>query len=108
VREIKPDLLVLVDAADMRLSPGEFRVVAPEDIDDVAFGTHALPLRLLIDHVRPDAGCILFVGIQPEQTDLGAGLSPAVRRGGRRLAGLIEAEEFDMIEEFIPAGDGEQ
>jgi hydrogenase 3 maturation protease len=106
VREISPDLLVLVDAADMGIAPGEFRVVAPEYIDDVAFGTHALPLRLLIDYVRPYSGRILFIGIQPEQIDLGAGLSPAVTRGARRLAGLIEAEEFDTIKEFIPEKDG--
>ena len=84
VREISPELLVLVDAADMNIPPGGFRVVAPEFIDDVAFGTHALPLRLLIDYVRPYAGRILFIGIQPEQIALGAGLSPEVKRGARR------------------------
>ncbi|NTV00357.1 MAG: hydrogenase 3 maturation endopeptidase HyCI, partial [Methanoregulaceae archaeon] len=105
VREISPELLVLVDAAEMNIPPGEFRVVAPEDIDDVAFGTHALPLRLLIDYVRPHAGRILFIGIQPEQTSLGAGLSPSVKRGARRLALLIETEEFEKIMEFIQEKD---
>jgi hydrogenase 3 maturation protease len=106
VREISPELLVLIDAAEMNIPPGEFRVVVPEDIDDVAFGTHALPLRLLIDYVRPHAGRILFIGIQPEQIDLGAGLTPAVKRGARRLASLIEAEEFEKIKKFIPEKDG--
>jgi hydrogenase 3 maturation protease len=108
VRELRPGLLVLVDAADMRIPPGEFRVVAAEDIDDVAFGTHALPLRILIDFVRPYAGRIIFIGIQPEQVDLGAALSPAVRNGAKRLASLIENEEFDAIADFIAAGDREQ
>jgi hydrogenase 3 maturation protease len=106
VREISPELLVLVDAAEMNIPPGKFRVVAPEDIDDVSFGTHALPLRLLIDYVRPHAGRILFIGIQPEQIGLGAGLSPAVKRGARRLASLIEAEEFEKIKDFTPVKDG--
>lgn len=107
VREISPELLVLVDAADMGITPGEFRVVAPEYIDDVAFGTHALPLRLLIDYVRPHAGRILFIGIQPEQIDLGAGLSPGVKQGALRLARLIQDEDFDRIVEFRPVGNGE-
>ena len=108
VREISPGLLVLVDAAEMNIRPGEFRVVAPEYIDDVAFGTHALPLRLFIDYVRPYAGRILFIGIQPEQIALGAGLSPAVKRAAGRLARLIETEEFEMIEDFIPVEDGDE
>jgi hydrogenase 3 maturation protease len=105
VREQRPELLVLVDAADMKIPPGEFRAIAPEYIDDVAFGTHALPLRLLIDYVRPYADRIIFIGIQPGRIDLEAGLSPTVKSGAGRLAMLIVNEEFDMIEDFIPAKD---
>jgi len=100
VRELHPEILVLVDAADMKISPGEFRVVQPENIADVAFGTHALPIRVLIEYLTPDAGRILFIGIQPERVDMGAPLSERVRKGARRLVRLIEKGEFDRIVEF--------
>jgi hydrogenase 3 maturation protease len=107
VKELHPDVLVLVDAADMNLEPGEFREVAPDYISDVAFGTHSLPLGILIDYLAPYAGQVIFIGIQPGLVAPGAPLSPAVRRGARRLAGLIEAEEFDVIDDFIPGGGGD-
>ncbi len=100
VRELHPEILVIVDAADMKIFPGEFRVVQPEKIADVAFGTHSLPLRILIEYLAPDAGRILFIGIQPERVETGAPLSERVRRGARRLVRFIEKGEFDKIAEF--------
>jgi hydrogenase 3 maturation protease len=104
VRELHPEILVLVDAADMNLDPGEFRVVAPEHISDVAFGTHSLPNRVLIDYLAPYAGRIIFIGIQPERIETGASLSKRVRRGAQRLARLLEKGEFERIMEFKSSG----
>ena len=35
IRERRPDLLLIVDATDMLLSPGEIRVIDPVDIADM-------------------------------------------------------------------------
>jgi hydrogenase 3 maturation protease len=100
VRKFHPEILVFVDAADMNIAPGEFRIVPPEKIAHVAFGTHALPLRVLIEYLEPDAGRILFIGIQPEQVEMGLPLSESVRKGAGRLVRIIEKEEFDTIGVF--------
>jgi hydrogenase 3 maturation protease len=100
VKDLRPLTLVLVDAADMNIRPGEFRIVPPAQIADVAFGTHALPLKILIDYLVPYTDRILFIGIQPELIEQGAPLSDAVRKGAERLARLIEMEEFDEIEVY--------
>jgi hydrogenase 3 maturation protease len=100
VKDLHPEILVLVDAADMKILPGEFRLVPPEHIADVAFGTHALSLRILIDYLAPYADRILFIGIQPEHVEPGSSLSDTVQRGVERLARLIEREEFDRLEVF--------
>jgi hydrogenase 3 maturation protease len=103
VKELRPEILVLIDAADMQLDPGEFRMVAPEYISDVAFGTHSLPLGVLIDYLAPYAGRIIFIGIQPGMVAPGAPLSPKVKACSVRLARLIGMESFDAIEEYQPA-----
>jgi hydrogenase 3 maturation protease len=102
VTALHPEILILVDAADMQINPGEFRVVSPGRIADVAFGTHSLPLGVLIDYLAPCAGRIIFIGIQPGVVSPGASLSPEVREGSLRLARLIRAESFDDIEEYSP------
>ncbi len=105
VRREHPDLLVLVDAADMGIPTGEFRIVRPDDIAAVTFGTHALPLTILIEFLSRDADRVLFIGIQPGQTELGQPLTDAVREGADRLIRLIEGGGLDRIEVYL--GDGE-
>lgn len=104
VRTEHPDLLVLVDAADMGLSPGEFRIVRPDDIAAVTFGTHALPLNILTGFLSHDTDRILFIGIQPGRTDLDQPISDAVREGADRLIGILEREDFERIGVYSPEG----
>jgi hydrogenase 3 maturation protease len=100
VRREHPSLLVLVDAADMGLSPGEFRVVPGERIRDVSFGTHQLPLDILAGYLEASAGKIVIVGIQPAIVETGEGLSPPVRQGADRLIRCLEREESGKIPVF--------
>jgi hydrogenase 3 maturation protease len=102
VKELFPEILVLVDTACMNIRPGEFRIVPPEYIADVAFGTHALSLRILIDYLAPYAVRILFIGIQPERVEPGTLLTVPVQDGAKRLASMIEKEAFDEIEVYAP------
>ncbi len=97
VRKAHPDLLLLVDAAEMGLPAGEFRVVPPDRIADVSIGTHSLPLTHLIDYLSPDAGQIIFVGIQPASMEMGRDLSPVVRNGAERFMDLVRAGSLSEI-----------
>jgi len=97
VRKAHPDILLLVDAAEMGLPAGEFRVVPPDRIADVSIGTHSLPLTHLIDYLSPDAGQIIFVGIQPASMEMGQGLTPAVRNGAERFLDVIRTGALAKI-----------
>lgn len=100
VRKEKPGLLVIVDAADMGIVPGEFRVIPKERIRDVSFGTHQLPLDVIVDYLAGSAKRIVIVGIQPQIVETGEGLSPAVLKGADRLIGCLERGELDTIPAF--------
>jgi hydrogenase 3 maturation protease len=104
VRKEHPELLVLVDAAEMGISPGEFRIIQPDDIAAVTLGTHALPLSIMIEFLSPEAGRVLFIGIQPDQTEMDQPLSKTVREGADRLTRILEEGTLERIEEYRSEG----
>ncbi|MDH7593009.1 MAG: hydrogenase 3 maturation endopeptidase HyCI [Methanomicrobiales archaeon] len=97
VREARPELLVLVDAALMGCSAGEFRVVPPERIEGVATSTHRLPFSLLISYLSHVVERIHFIGIEPLSIKDGGGLSSEVREGAHSLLKLLERGEIGRI-----------
>ena len=94
----KPDKLVLVDAADMKLAPGEIRRIRPDNIREVNTGTHSMPLYLLINHLAEYTRDVTFVGIQPESAEYEAGISPKVMRAAELVVELIKKNRLDRIE----------
>ncbi len=100
VRRHHPDLLVIVDAADLRLAPGEFRRVPRDRIQNVGLGTHQMPMYHLIDFLADTADRIEFIGIQPGQLAEEPGLSPEVKQAVHRLSGLLRDGEMDRIPVF--------
>jgi hydrogenase 3 maturation protease len=97
IRKTRPDCLVLVDAAAMGLSPGEFRIIPRHKIADVSIGTHQLSLSLLIDFLSDTAGRIVLIGIQPDRVVSGEEISPQVREGAERMVHVLSSGELDRI-----------
>jgi hydrogenase 3 maturation protease len=89
IRQHRPDLLILVDAADMDLPPGAMRTIAPEKISIVSFSTHLMPLSMFIDYVKKFCRKVLLIGVQPERTEAGSGISTAVHKSVKNLADVI-------------------
>ena len=89
IRQHRPDLLILVDAADMGLPPGTLRIVAPEQISILSFSTHNMPLSMFASYVKGFCGKVLLIGVQPEQIETGRGISKAVRKSVKKLAEAI-------------------
>jgi len=89
VRKHQPDLLILVDAADMGLPPGALRTIPPEKVKTLSFSTHHMPLSMFISYVKEVCGKVFLVGVQPEQTEIGAPISEVVRKSARKLTRAI-------------------
>ncbi|EOV0675336.1 hydrogenase maturation peptidase HycI [Cronobacter dublinensis] len=67
IRELRPQRLLLVDATEMGLNPGEIRLIDPDDISEMfMMTTHNMPLNYLVDQLREDVGEVIFLGIQPD------------------------------------------
>ena len=89
VRRLHPDLLVLLDAADMGQPPGTLRRLDPGAIQSGDFGTHAGSIGRLADFLADCAGRVVVLGIQPADLRPGARLSPPVRAALRNLAATL-------------------
>lgn len=91
VRALAPSRVVVVDATDMGLNPGEIRVVDPNDIAEMFIvSTHTLPLTFLIDSLKDDIPDVTFIGIQPDIVAFYFPISPAVNDAVERLYQQLE------------------
>jgi hydrogenase 3 maturation protease len=71
LRKDPPRVLLIVDAVDMGLAPGECRILSLEDVDATMDTSHGVPLSLLLapfaEHIK-----IKILGIQPGPPGPGA------------------------------------
>lgn len=97
LRELRPDYLVIVDATDMGLAPGEMRIIDENDIGEMfMMTTHNLPLTFLIQQLREDIPQITFVGIQPDVVAFYYPMSPVVEQAVSRLHQLLPRLETGL------------
>jgi hydrogenase 3 maturation protease len=101
IHQRRPELLILVDAADMGLPPGALRTITPEKISILSFSTHYIPLSMFISYVKEFCGKVLLIGVQPEHTETGRHMSKAVRKSIKDLAEAIlkgRVSEIPLLE----------
>ena len=93
LRRFQPDLVILIDAAQMNLAPGEIRLIDLNSIDGFGASTHTTPLALFAQYLHSELGCeILLIGIQPDDMTFGAPLTPAVKAAVKQVRRALQAE----------------
>lgn len=93
LRRFGPDLVLLVDAADLHARPGSIRCVECAQLEGLSATTHTLPLSVFAAYLTAEFGCAVSVlAIQPAaNNDIGAPLSTEVNRAARQLARVLSA-----------------
>jgi hydrogenase 3 maturation protease len=81
LRRFDPDLVLMIDAAQMDRPPGAIRAIEWQDTIGLNASTHTLPLNVIAQYLVSELGCeVAVIGIQPEANAFDTPLSPAVRR----------------------------
>lgn len=88
LRRFNPSLVLLIDAAQMDAIPGAVCWLDWQDTTGFSPSTHTLPPHVLAHYLINELGCeVALLGIQPENTAIGAPLSIAVWQTIARVAG---------------------
>jgi len=95
VKNSNPDLVVIVDAADMNLKPGEIKIIPKEKVGVAHISTHGIPISVLIGYLERSVKNIIFVGIQPER--MSGKMSEIVKKSGDKLVEIIKNKDFNKI-----------
>ena len=81
-----PQNLLIIDAIDFGAFPGTIRIFTPEQLNSFVLSTHTLSPRLFVDMIRKHIEVdVYFIGIQPEQIQLGQSVSPQVSQAIQHL-----------------------
>jgi hydrogenase 3 maturation protease len=92
LRRFKPNLVILLDAADFGGLPGEIRWIDPQDTSGFSASSHSLPFSVLSGYLTREFKCdVGLLGIQPSSLDFDAGLSSPVKNSiAEMLQYLVE------------------
>ena len=100
LRRLQPKRIVMIDAADMGLSAGEIRLIKAEDVStSFLFTTHSMPITYLLGQLEAACDELVFIGVQPAQTEFFAPLTECVRKSAKMIYdSLLKSSDFSEIE----------
>jgi len=96
VKKQKPETLLIIDAVEMGLSPGDIRIVPKEKIGVMTISTHGIPIPVLIEYLNQYVKKIIFIGIQPKT--MSGEMNDIVKKSGNELIEIIKKEKYEQIE----------
>lgn len=90
LRSFAPELILLIDAADMRDVPGTISWVPIQSIEGMSASTHSLPLSMLARYLTLELNCMVaLIGIQPKSNDFGETVSVEVTQAVHEIVDEI-------------------
>jgi hydrogenase 3 maturation protease len=90
INSLQPDILVLVDCAELKIKPGQFRIMDIGNIQDHTFNTHNISLKRLAEFFPMQ---VFLLGIQPENIGFGENISYFVKCKADLIINKINKKE---------------
>lgn len=88
LRAFRPDLVLLVDAAQMNEEPGAVLWLDWQETTGLSASTHTLPPYMLAQYLTAELGCELaLIGLQPFSNLFDEPLSPVMRQA---VSGVVQ------------------
>ena len=99
VKQHNPQHVIIIDAVDMGLEPGEIRIVPKEKIGRMHISTHGIPISVLIDYLEQYIGKISLIGIQPKT--MSGNMTDIVKKSGNKLVKLVKDNKLEKIKRKV-------
>jgi hydrogenase maturation protease len=78
IADLESEHVIFVDSCEMKVKPGETRLISVTQTSYPFFTTHGVPLKLLAEQLLAKSR-VWILAIQPKQTDFGEHLSPEIQ-----------------------------
>lgn len=86
----KPDVIMIVDAADFSGKPGEIEIFASKDISKIGFTTHTLSPAVFMEYLGQQTKARIFLlALQPKTIETGVDLSEEMKSSIEKLVDAI-------------------
>jgi hydrogenase 3 maturation protease len=90
IARLKPKTILIIDAVDLDLNPGEYKILKKPDIIKSGFTTHDISPSLFIEYLEKETDTnIYMLGIQPEDISFGEEMSDNIKKTLKKISGLI-------------------
>lgn len=91
IRKVQPSHIIFIDAVEMKMAPGDIKLVQKDEIANYSISTHAMPLSFMIRYIETftDAS-VLLIGIQPKNIELYEDISDEVKIGAEKLTKILK------------------
>jgi hydrogenase 3 maturation protease len=96
VKRYKAKRLIIIDATDMNLKPGEIRIIPEEKIGRMHISTHGIPISITMDYLKEHSEQIFLIGIQPEK--MYGSMTETVKKSGDKLIEFLKNKNIKKIE----------
>ena len=95
VKRYKPKNLIIIDAVEMGLKPGEIRIVPKEKIGVMHISTHGIPISVLIGYLEQYVENIIFIGVQPKA--ISGAITTSVKKSAEIIIEMIKKNDIKKI-----------
>jgi hydrogenase 3 maturation protease len=82
INSLNPDILVIIDCADLKSEPGTCKLIPVSNTEDITFNTHNISLKKLSVFFKMP---VFVLGIQPEKVGFGEFLSYIVKKKADKI-----------------------
>jgi len=96
IKKLNPKILIIIDAFEMGLKPGDIRIIDKEKIGVMHISTHNIPISLLISYLEKYVKKIIFIGIQSGK--MSGNLSEDCKKSSNILIEKILSNDYEIFE----------
>lgn len=90
IRKVQPSHIIFIDAVEMKMAPGDIKLVQKDEIANYSISTHAMPLSFMIKYIETFTdSSVLLIGIQPKNMVLYEDISDEVKIGAEELTKIL-------------------
>lgn len=98
IRKFSPDLVILIDMAQMDEESGTIRWLSWQETTGISASTHTMPPYMLAQYLTAVTSTeVALIGIQPVHTDLGAPMSDVMKTAVNEVTQTL----IDIIQNLI-------